>query len=308
MIVDVHTHLAYKKIFSPQFLAGVARTLAGDDSQKNAFLLKVVENTLRDLNGEAHIRQMNEAGIARSVLLIADFGYALGEAALSIEDIHLLHKQVLDLYPERFMVFAGVDPRRGKPGWDLFERCIGTYNFSGLKLYPPCGFELDDPGLYPLYELCAHFGVPVLSHVGPSLASMRTEKAYPGSLRKVARAFPGVKFILGHGGAVLWETNVAVAREYPNVSLEISTFQNQNQSREELESRFRYFFDHIPDQILFGSDWPMFILGATQKQIVDLVRSLRGLSSEETDKLFYRNAQAVLRDGSAPAATQRVTI
>jgi uncharacterized protein len=293
MIIDVHTHLAFKKIFSPNFLNGITQNIAGSDQLKNKFLLKVVESTLRDNQGDALVKQMDDAGIAKSVLLIADFGYALGEADLSIEDIHIIHKHVLNMYPGRFIVFSGVDPRRGQAGYDLFEKYVTRYGFSGLKLYPPCGFELNDPSVYPLYEICSQYGLPVLSHTGPSLDSMRTEKKYPETIFEVSRQFPNIRFILGHGGADFYKMNVEVAKQRENVFLEISTFQNKAR-KEELDQRFRYFFDTIPDQIMFGSDWPMFIMSSTPKQLIELINSIKGLSSDELDKLYYKNAEAVL--------------
>lgn len=299
MIIDVHTHLAYKKIFSEGFLSGVASTLVTDgDPVKEKFIRQLIFNNLKDEKGDVFIRQMDAAGIDKAVLLIADFGYSLGEADLSIEDIHLLHRQVRDLYPDKFIVFGGVDPRRGRRGVDLFEKAVRDWGFGGLKLYPPCGFELDDPQLMPLYEICNTYQVPVLSHTGPSLASMRTEREYPATILKVSAAFPGVQFILGHGGARDWETSVDVASRRPNVSLEISAFQAYA-GAEELKGRFRYFFDRVPDQVLFGSDWPMFMMGTTQVQLVELVRNLGVLTEAENDKLFYRNAQRVLNLGES---------
>lgn len=294
MIIDVHTHLAYQKIFSEGFLSGVASTMVTDgDPMKEKFIRQLIVNNLKDENGDVFIRQMDEAGIDKAVLLIADFGYALGEAELSIEDIHLLHRQVRDLYPDKFIVFGGVDPRRGRRGIDLFEKAVRDWKFGGLKLYPPCGFELDDPQLMPLYEICNAYHVPVLSHTGPSLATMRTERRYPETVLTISAAFPGVQFILGHGGARDWETSVDVARQRPNVALEISAFQAYA-GPEALKVRFRHFFDQVPDQVLFGSDWPMFIMGTSQVQLVELIRDLGVLTEAENDKLYYQNAQRIL--------------
>lgn len=294
MIVDVHTHLAYKNIFSNNFLLGIVQTMFTEDEVRNKFVEQLVVNSLKDDDGAAFVLKMDEAGIARSVLLIADFGYALGEAALSIEEIHLLHHKVLQLFPSRFQVFAGVDPRRGEPGVRLFEKAIREYGFHGLKLYPPCGFELDHPGLYPYYELCSTLGVPVLSHTGPSLARLTTEKNYPATILKVSEQFPNVRFILGHGGGRDWETSVEVALRRPNVSFEISSF-HVAAEMEELKKRFRYFFDRCPDQVLFGSDFPMFAMSCSQKQLVDIIYELDSISAAEKDKLLAGNSRYILK-------------
>jgi uncharacterized protein len=294
MIIDIHSHLAFNKIFPEKFLSGVAGTLDAKDEIQRRLVGQLVSNSLSDSNGSQFIRRMDIAGIDKSVLLIADFGFSLGEAALSLEDIFLLHKTVLDAYPDRFLVFGGVDPRRGREGTDLFEKSIRDYKFSGLKLYPPCGFELDHPGLYPLYEVCDQLGLPVLTHTGPSLACMRTEREYPASILKVSAEFKNIRFILGHGGARDCETTIAVAKKRKNVYFDISTFQAYFKEKASLDKQFRRFFDHCPEQVLFGTDWPMFLLSATQRQLRNMIEEIGSINTTEKERVFFKNAIGVL--------------
>lgn len=294
MIIDIHTHLPYHKIFPESFMENIAVELVGQDQQKQAFIKKLIRANLNDHDGKALCNQMDESNISKSILLIADFGYSMGEAALSIEEIHELHRDVQKICTDRFIVFGGVDPRRGRPAVDYFEKSIVDFGFKGLKLYPPCGFELDAPELYPLYEICQKHNLPILSHTGPSFPVLTTERRYPQSIMKVSEEFPGVNFIMGHGGAKAWKSNVAVARKRKNVFLDISTFQTTVSQEEELEERFRYFFDQVPDQVLFGSDWPMFALGSSLKKITDLILRLSTIKDDEREKLLYRNAKILL--------------
>lgn len=304
MIIDIHSHLAYNKIFPAAFLAEVAESLGGKEEAQRQLISQLVYNSLNDSDGSRFIKKMDEAGIDKSVLLIADFGFALGEPALCLEDIFLLHKRVLEAYPERLMVFGGVDPRRGKAGADLFERSVREYNFSGLKLYPPCGFELDHPGLYPLYEICDQLNLPVLTHTGPSQRSMRTEQDYPKSILKVSREFRNVKFILAHAGARDCETTIDVTKKRSNVYFDISTFQVYFKDKGELDRQFRRFFDHSPEQIIFGTDWPMFMLSVTQKQLKKTVEDIDSISSAEKDLLFCKNALEVLPENCLTTKTK----
>jgi predicted TIM-barrel fold metal-dependent hydrolase len=295
MIIDIHMHLPYHRIFPAGFIEPVALALAAGDSSKLPFTRKLVRANLADRDGSTLKTLMDQCGIQRSVLLIADFGVCHGEAECSLEEIFSVHRDVLAKYPDRFIVFGGVDPRRGRAGVDLFERSIKSYGFAGLKLYPPCGFEMDDEGLYPLYELCSAHGLPVLSHTGPSWESMRTEREYPRSVLRVSEEFPKINFILGHGGARDWRSNVDVAKARKNVFLEVSTFQKSIREERELDDRFRYFFDHIPDQILFGSDWPMFALGSTLQNIIRMVRRPAVLKDDEQEKFLFGNAHNLLK-------------
>ena len=79
------------------------------DFNKN-IALKLLNGFLNDKDCKRMIQQMDNAGIDKSVLLIIDGGLGMGEAALSIEEIYELYFNVLKLYPERLLVFAGMDP------------------------------------------------------------------------------------------------------------------------------------------------------------------------------------------------------
>ena len=69
-MIDIHVHLADARCISPGFIAGVI-------------------GSMRRL-----LSQMNVNGIAKSILLIADFGPALGEPALSIENRGNLYSDI----------------------------------------------------------------------------------------------------------------------------------------------------------------------------------------------------------------------
>ena len=294
MVIDIHTHLPWHKIFSPGFVDGVSSAFFTDNENKNALIKKMVRAHLKDESGEKMVQLLDEAGIDKAVLLIADFGLALGEAPLTIEEIHELHAAVMQAFPDRFLVFGGVDPRRGKKGVDLFERYVRDEGFHGLKIYPPCGYELDDEGLMPLYEICQQYQIPILTHTGPSLKVMQTEQRYEETVLKVTDQFKDVKFILGHGAAWNWRFNLNVAMQRDNVFLDMSTFQTFEPDPKALSAQFRVLFDHIPDQVLFGTDWPMFVFSATPKTLIDQVKSFDGLNDSELEKLFSKNAQRVI--------------
>ena len=289
MIIDVHTHLAFHEIFAKGFLSEIQHEL------RSAGLSDTLMNfLLNDQQGKKMIKEMDKAGISKAVLLIADFGMALGEAALTLEEIHLLHYEVIKTYPNRFLAFAGADPRRGDEGLRIVDNAINNWGFHGLKLYPPCGFELDDPALYDYYEICAARSLPILTHTGPSLRTLKTEKRYPETIRKIARQFKNCTIILGHGAVVNPQLNIELAKEFNNVFLDISTFQKVVSGMEEWEYRLKELFDVVPDKILFGTDWPMFRMSVTQKELVDRCLNAKTLSSENISKLMHKNAEIAL--------------
>lgn len=84
---------------------------------------------------------------------------------------------IRDKYPEKLLVFLGVDPRWKSSGKELraeverlFEtkRTIGgsreIYPFAGIKLYPSTGFFAFDPKLKDTLEWAAENKVPVMTH------------------------------------------------------------------------------------------------------------------------------------------------
>jgi len=90
-----------------------------------------------------------------------------------LEEILMVKKQ----YPDRLLIFLGIDPRWKFNGAELrktvegyFEQQVEVnatrrvYPFTGLKLYPSTGFYGFDERLKETFEWAADNGVPVLTH------------------------------------------------------------------------------------------------------------------------------------------------
>lgn len=88
-------------------------------------------------------------------------------------------QEVIDIkkiYPERLLIFLGVDPRWKNTGAELrktiesyFETKIDSggksiYPFTGIKLYPSTGYYVFNEKLKDTFEWAAANGVPVLTH------------------------------------------------------------------------------------------------------------------------------------------------
>lgn len=302
-IIDMHAHIAARELFHEHFLTGMKETLKaraaaelGVELQPH-LLERIASRRLKDSSCSELLTEMNAAGIGRTLLLLADFGFGHDESALTLRALYEHYHQVLRENPTRFIVFGGSDPRRGPWALELFERGLTELGFRGLKLYPACGYEADDPGLYPYYELCQARGAAVLLHTGPSLGTYHGDTRYPGSVRDVAKRFPGVRFVLGHAAFQSRDINLALARECRNVYLEASGFQRID-SRDALAGWLRALFDSVPEQVVFGSDWPVFNVKGSLREWVELFVGLGVLSDRELDKFFHDNACLALGEGS----------
>ena len=316
-IVDAHSHVASLEFIPPAFVEGVAHNLARSLEARGMQipLRKLIDRlhaSLQDPDGEQHLAAMEQAGISRSILLIPDFTYAPGGLSLSIEEMFLAHRQILARHPGRFTVFGGVDPRWGRDGLELFERSVRDWGFAGLKLYPPCGYSPSDERLFPFYEICARYSLPVLLHTGPTSPALSFEFSSPLHIDKAAHSFPGVNFILAHG-AVHHVEECALLCEYrPNVYLDISGLQGKLETDRETGHFRHLFYRGISHKILFGTDWPLFRMQVDQKGFVaDLIgenKILAGLSPGDLELIFFKNIERLLPAAVEVEAPLRVSV
>ena len=284
MIIDVHTHLADERVFSQSFLDGVV----GDypDANLNPLILKaLIKKTLSDYDCKKFIAQMDEAGIDKSVLLMTDFGY---EEDMNWEELFQRYLAVIKQYPDRIIPFWGCDCRREGNYKYEFEKSIKEYNFKGIKLYPPCGFDLNDSKMLPYYEICQSYNVPVLTHTGASNSDMYNEYDYIQQLGEVIKLFPGLKIIMAHVTTEGFEKRVEFCKQNRNVYCDLSAFQKEAGS-DKLVKKLTILENEIPDQILFGTDWPLYSLMGTQKKWVDYFKNSQFISEEFKEKIFSKN-------------------
>jgi hypothetical protein len=267
-ILDGHSHVASTRYMPPAFIEGVVDNVV---EQMRAAPLqlpraKILERMLegyQDHDASTQLREMDALGIAKSVLLLPDFTYALPGSPLSIEQMYSEHARILAAHPDRFEVFAGIDPRWGQDGLRLFERGVERHGFKGLKLYPPCGYRPDSPLLAPYYEVCQDLGLPVLIHIGPTSPALSFEEAQPIYVDAPARRYQGVRFILAHA-AVNWREQALQLCAYrPNVYLDLSGAQNQPVAD--------LLAGPLAHKIIFGTDWPLNHHRSLNRKLIETV-------------------------------------
>lgn len=298
MVIDVHAHCAYHKLYPHKFMEGIIASVYASgqlDGVPERLVQNILKSNMRDIDSAALLKQMDEAGIDKSILLIVDLGYGKGEAELSIEEIYEHHRKIKNENKDRFIVFAGIDPRRGEEGYLLFKKGIEDYGFGGLKLYPPCGYEINSPMLYDFYDLCDKYRLPVLIHTGVYAPPYDYEsKCYPESIVEIAGRYKNVAFILGHGGIKDYPTGIQLARTIDNIYVDISAFQSEIYEPGLVKDKMKKLAEMIPEKILFGTDWPLYMLSGTQKKWVCFIYKLGVFSDNDLDRLFYGNIKAIL--------------
>lgn len=302
-VIDFHCHVPSTRFIPRSFVEG---SLANIETLHKALGLQSTLPalrertllTLQDHEADGLVKAMDESGTAETVLLLPDFTYALPDCELTIAEMFDLHRQILQRHPGRLRVLAGVDARWGGDAIDLFERGVTEYGFSGLKLYPPCGVSASDPGNYPLYEICAQHGLPVLLHMGPTSSVLRFDLAHPSFVDKPALDFPQVDFVLAHA-PITYPTEASQLCEFrPNVYMDISGFQT-NAECPGLEMLLEKGIAH---KILYGTDWPVFALGRSHAETLQFFDSLSRelISDTERTLILSANAKRLLEKRRSP--------
>ena len=183
------------------------------------------------------------------------------------------------LYPHRLYGFGTLHPDSTRE--DI--RQLRSLGLHGVKLHPDIqAFQLDDPRNHPMYALCEQEGLPLLLHTGDS----RYDNSNPNRLLPVLKAYPGLTVIGAHlGGYSVWEEAVEQLAGIPNLYVDCSScFWKLSKA----DAR-RFIRAYGTDQVLFGSDYPMWNVQNELAFFLDLDLTddeLRGILSVNAERVF----------------------
>ncbi len=304
MIIDGHAHVASTRFTPDAFYEGIAHNIVAAMGANNIKgdvdrVTNMLKKQNQDHQADGLIKAMDEAGIAKTVLLLPDFTWVM-KSELTIYEMALEHHQIRQRHPDRFFWFLGIDPRHGEAGLEFFHKAIVDFKIDGMKLYPPCGYSPSDPMLYPFYKLCSEYKLPVLLHTGPTSPALSFQFSDPYLIDAAAMRFPDVNFILAHGGVVNVESTAQLCGYRPNVYLDISGFPSLG-STEQWQSHLKKLFDKkINHKIIFGTDWPVFQNKSSLKNLLeDLVGEVfSGVSVKDRDLVLCGNIQRLIGEKS----------
>ncbi|MDX2111402.1 MAG: amidohydrolase family protein [Verrucomicrobiota bacterium] len=202
-------------------------------------------------------------------------------------------------HPERFLVFAPIQPRAGAAVLDYAKRALDA-GVSGFGEMLPAAQDFDineDPVWHQLCELCAERGVPINLHVTEAAGHDYTGRVETPLMDyvRLAQRHPETTFILAHwgGGLPFYELNPKVRRALRNV------FYDTAASPLLYDSRIWHMVTEVigPERILFGSDYPLRVYPKRQEtaSIVPLLEESRasGLSATSVEKILGGNARSL---------------
>lgn len=161
---------------------------------------------------------------------------------------------------------------------------IKRLDLHGIKIHPDIqGFPIDDPKMFPIYELCERERLPILMHTGDS----RYDYSNPNRLLPVLKAFPNLTVIGAHfGGWSVWEDAARELAGRENLYVDCSsTFPFIGNDLNLVE---RLIGCYGADRVLFGSDFPMW---SPQRELQTFLQL--SLSDSDRRKILSENAKTV---------------
>lgn len=169
----------------------------------------------------------------------------------------------------------------------LFEarRIVAIKIFPGHDPIYPTDIRLE-----PVYALCVKNDLPIVIHTGWNSDNPKVAKYNdPKHIVKVASKFPQLKIVISH---YFWpEVGYChdITRPFGNIFFDTSALADSEVIRETGLEKIREILaltaNERPDNVLFGTDYPM----CSIEKHVDLINSL-DTGKEKKEKIFFRNA------------------
>ena len=261
MIIDFHTHcfpekIAKKTIEKLSFVSG--GLMPQTDGTENG-LLSLMESDKIDKS------------VVLSIATNANQQTKVNDFAISLKG-------------DRIIPFGSVFPF--SEDWESELYGLKENGIKGIKLHPDYQqFFVDDERLFPIYKTIERLGFILVFHAGEDFGFPPPYKATPERLRKVVSLIE-TPVVCAHWGSLLMCDDVLkylcdVDNCYFDTAFGYGTMPKAR-ALEILEKK-------DINKILFGSDSPW----NAPSWDVNMLKTM-GLSCEEEEKIFYKNAEKLL--------------
>jgi predicted TIM-barrel fold metal-dependent hydrolase len=224
-------------------------------------------------------------GVERAVIFNLDEETPSGIAGLPND----YYANIVRQFPNKFIGIAGIDPLKGRNAIEEIDRSF-EIGLKGIAIRPFM-FQLrpSDKKMYPLYEKCVEFDIPIWFHMSINYSTNTMEVERPIYLDIVAQDFPDLKMIAGHGGWPWVNEMIAVAWRNPNIYIDIASYLPKYLGMRGTgwEPLMHYGNSVLKDRILFGSTW--LFMGMSIKQLADEIMKLP-LKEEVKENWLFNNA------------------
>ena len=274
MIIDFHTHVFPDKI--------AERTIAALESA--ADVKAVTDGTLNGL-----LNSMADGGVDKSVIM------PVNTRKGQFDTITRFAKAINDNY-ENLISFGGIHPDDD----DIRDKLqyLKDNGFKGIKLHPDYTETfIDDERYINIITEACRLGLLVLTHAGKDPA-YTTIHCPPDKGRYVLdrvhelTSYREPFFIFAHlgGNRLLSDVEKYLVGQNCYIDISCSFGDIGNFCDNTDEDVVRVIKNHGADKILFATDSPW----NSQKEYVERIKKLPGLSDTEKDIIFGKNAEALL--------------
>ena len=275
MIIDAHCHIWEEKLVSKEIKDLMSNALKDGIYDHKSEIFKFDPSQIVNITPKGLVQEMEEAGIDKTVLLALDYDIFF-KSKIGYKGYNNYVAGIVEKYPDKFIGFAGIDPRRGIESIVELERCLDI-GMTGVKLWPLAGFYPDNPDFYPFYERIQELDVPLLCHTGSSPPHTYMKYNRPIFIDTIAVDFPKIKIIMAHVSNPWTNEALHVAGKNQNVYVDISSYQLTYKI-----SPLIFFQTLISakmscgvKKVLFGSDWPIFTPILSQKEWVECIEKMK---------------------------------
>jgi predicted TIM-barrel fold metal-dependent hydrolase len=211
----------------------------------------------RDLGLQALIEDMERAGVDYAVVHAE---YELGDP---VDELNEAVAKLVSDDPARFSGYGTVSLERLNVMRAVRQvATVAELGLRGINVQPSFfGLPIDHPQLYPVYSKACELGLGVGVHTGINYSSHRPIKNdHPLQLDQVACDFEGLTLVACHAGWPWAAEMVAVARKHPDVLLEFGGLAPKyvGAPGSGWETVYSFMNNLLAEQVLFGTDWPVF--------------------------------------------------
>jgi uncharacterized protein len=195
---------------------------------------------------------------------------------------------IVKRHPRRLVGFAGIEPVGRRKTIAAIDAAMSA-GMKGIVLEPgliATPMHLDDPRMYPIYAHCEDRNIPVIFMAGGNAGPDCTYTA-PEHIDRVARDFPEMKIISGHGNWPWTAQIIHICYRRPNVWLspDLYLFGGMPGASEYISAANGF----MSERFLFATAYPLLPL----KECVDAFVRL-GVRESVLDRVLYSNAATLL--------------
>ena len=220
--------------------------------------------------------------------------------------------RVVARHPGRFVGFAHHDPFRTDAPAEL-ERAVRALGLRGYKLVAPLlSGSIAEERLWPIWETAERLQIPVLVHFGPLRYQgiVSHPNISPLVLQDIARAFPGIPFVVPHFGCGYVRELLHLAWVCGNVHVDTSgsnEWVRWMPYELSLGALFRKFLETVgPRRIIFGTDSSWFPRGFAVRYLQEQLRTCWELGCREDEmRTIFAGNGARLLGIALPATAER---